>query len=97
MLFGGEAPQMAPDTASHGLLHTLFYDASPTEFVALKLFCAVGSGVLAMGWSEEVHARRLLDIKARRKKEKAVGKYAVPEVKGNAGTLPMAILIGELF
>ncbi|KAK9905944.1 hypothetical protein WJX75_009283 [Coccomyxa subellipsoidea] len=52
--------------------------------------------VIPMGWSEEVHARRLLDIRERRKKEKCAGKYAVPQVKGNAGSLPMAILIGTL-
>ena len=50
-----------------------------------------------MGWSEEVHARRLLDIRERRKKEKCAGKYAVPQVKGNAGPLSMALLVGELF
>lgn len=49
-----------------------------------------------MSWSEEVHARRLLDIRERRKKEKRAGIYAVPQVKDNAGSIPMAISIGEL-
>lgn len=48
-----------------------------------------------MGWSDEVHARRLLDIKAYRRKEKAAGKYAVAEVKGNSGNLPVALLLGK--
>ncbi len=50
-----------------------------------------------MGWSDEVHARRLLDLKERRKKEKSAGKYAVAEIRGNSGSLPVAILVGELF
>ncbi|BDA47178.1 hypothetical protein COCOBI_10-0230 [Coccomyxa sp. Obi] len=49
-----------------------------------------------MGWSDEVHARRLLDIKAYRRKEKAAGKYAVAEVKGNSGNLPIALLLGTV-
>lgn len=48
-----------------------------------------------MGWSEEVHARRLLDVRERHKKEKAAGPFAVPEVKGNAGSFPLILVAGK--
>lgn len=48
-----------------------------------------------MGWSDEVHARRLLDFREFRKKQKAAGRYGVSEIKGNSSNLPIALLVGE--
>jgi hypothetical protein len=48
-----------------------------------------------MGWSDEVHARRTLEIREYVRQQKAAGPYAVPELKGNSSLLSLVTLTGD--
>jgi hypothetical protein len=47
-----------------------------------------------MGWSSEVHARRILQIREKKQKEREAGKYELPPIKGNSSVAPIVAATG---
>ena len=77
--------------------HHVLVLLSCTSFDQLLRHCHGAPGASGtMGWSEEVHARRTLDVKEQVRQQSAAGQYAVPELIGNSSLLSLVTVTGTL-